>query len=187
MQGEQAMRRLVRELLQRQKARLIAIGLLLLLNILSFAVIGIFQTPALERKRGTTAEQRKQLDALARGDVTAAYRTARSDLEKIQSRILPKRRFAALLGEIAESSSQCGVTTDSITYKPDFIKDRKLLAYQITMAVSGRYSGVRCFLYEMQTREDLVVVDGFVLKNDDAYKENVSMELKLTAYLRDDA
>lgn len=181
------MKRQALELLQSQKPRVIAIGLLLILNIISFMFIGVFQKPALVRKKAAWTEQRKRLDSLARGDVTAAYRTARDDLEKIQSMIPPKRGFAALLGEITESSSQCGASVADITYKPDPIKDRKLLAYHITVSVKGRYSGVRCFLYDMQTRKDLVVIDGVALKNDDAYKENVSMELKLTAYLRDGA
>lgn len=181
------MRRQALELLQKQRPWLTAIGILLALNIIGFAYVGLIQAPGLERKKAVAAEQRKRLDALARGDVTAAYRTAQEDLKKLESRILPKRRFAALLGEITDSASQCGVTADSITYKPEFIKERKLLAYKMTVSVSGRYSGVRCFLYEMQTREDLVVIDSLALKNEEVYSENVSMQLMLTAYLREGA
>jgi len=187
MQGDTAVKRQILELLQRHRTWLTAIGILLVLNIICFAVIGLYQTPALKREREESAERRKRLDALARGDVTAAYRNAQGDLKKLEAMIPPKRSFAALLGELSDSASQCGVSTDSITYKPDFVKERKLIAYKITVSVHGRYSGVRCFLYEIQTRGDLVVIDSLSLKNDDAYVENVSMELLLTAYLRDGA
>jgi type IV pilus assembly protein PilO len=181
------MKQSVLELYQRKKNWLIAIGLLLLLNIFSFAGIALFQQPALDLKKGMVTEQRKGLDAMAGGDATAIYRKGKSDLEKIQAMIPPKRRFASLLGEIMDSATVCHVSSDSLTYKPEYLRERKLLAYRVSLSVSGRYAALRCFLYEMQTRKELVVVDGITLKNGDPYAEKVSMELKLTVYLRDDA
>jgi len=179
------MKQQVLELLQRKRPWLIAIGLLLLLNITTFVLIGIFQKPALERKKVAWSEQRKRLDALARGDVTVAYRNAKADLEKLQAMIPDKRRFPSLLGQIMESSSLCSVASDSLTYKPLTLKDQNLFAYEVSMSVNGRYAAIRCFLYEMQTLEQLVVVDGIKLSNKDPYVENVTMELQMTAYLRD--
>jgi len=179
------MKQQVLVLFRRKRPWLIAIGILLLLNIISFVFIGIFQNPALERKKGVWSEQRKRLDALARGDVTTAYLNAKADLERLQAMIPDKRRFPSLLGQIMDSSSLCSVATDSLTYKPQSIKEQKLLAYEMSMSVSGRYSAVRCFIYEMQTMEQLVVIDGIKLSNEDPYAENVSMELRMTAYLRD--
>lgn len=179
------MKQQVLELVQRKRPWLIAIVLLLLLNTAAFVFIGFFQKPALERKKGAWSEQRKRLDALARGDVTAAYRNAKADLERLQTMIPEKRRFPSLLGQIMESSSLCSVATESLTYKPKSVKEQQLFSYDVSMSVSGRYSAIRCFLYEMQTLEQLLVIDGIKLSNEDAYAENVSMELRITAYLRD--
>jgi hypothetical protein len=179
------MKQQVLELIQKKRPWLIAIGVLLFMNILASVLIGMIQVPALDQKKVAWSEQRKRLDALARGDVTTAYRNAKADLEKIQAMIPEKRRFPSLLGEIMESSAACTVSTGAITYKPKSIKEQKLLAYEITMSVSGRYSAVRCFLYKMQTMEDLVVIDGIRLSNENPYAEDVTMELGLTAYLKD--
>jgi hypothetical protein len=179
------MKQSVLELYHRKKLWLLAAGLLLLLNIFSFAGIVLFQQPALDQKKRIVTEKQKGLSDAARDDSNAFYRNGKSDLEKIQSMILPKRRFAYLLGEIMDSSTLCNVSTDSLVYKPEPIRERKLLSYRIVLSLSGRYAALRCFLNEMQTRKDLVVIDGITLKNEDPYTEKVSMELRLTAYLRD--
>jgi hypothetical protein len=180
-------KKFVLELYHRKKNWVIGIGLLLFLNIISFAGIAFFQRPALEHKRALATERQKDLDALTGGDVSAVYRVGKSDLGKLQAMIPPKRRFAPLLGEIMESTTVCRISTESLTYKPEYLRERKLLAYRIALSVNGRYASLRCFLYEMQTKKELVVIDGITLKSDDPYAENVSMELKLTAYLRDEA
>lgn len=181
------MKKFVLELYHRKKNWVIGIGLLLFLNIISFAGIAFFQRPALEHKRALATERQKDLDALTGGDVSAVYRVGKSDLGKLQAMIPPKRRFAPLLGEIMESTTVCRISTESLTYKPEYLRERKLLAYRIALSVNGRYASLRCFLYEMQTKKELLVIDGITLKSDDPYAENVSMELKLTAYLRDEA
>jgi len=181
------MRELALELYQRKKPWLIAIGLLLLLNIMALVGIALFQQPVLNQKKELVTEQQKGLDAMAHGDRSSVYRNGKRDLEKLQAMIPPKREFAPLLGEIMDSSSECHVSSDSLTYKPEFLKERNLLVYHISLSVSGRYEAIRCFLYKMQTRKELVVIDGFTLKNEDPYAEKVTMDLQLTAYLRDGA
>lgn len=164
----------------------VAIGVLLLLDIISFSLISFHQSPVLERRKSAWTEQRKRLDAMTRGDTTFAdYSKAKRDLEKIAAMIPSRRNFPALLGEIVKSSSLCGVAVDSISYKPSHIRERNLLAYGITMSVTGRYASLRCFLYQVQTMRELVAVDGLSFSNQDPYVEKVTMELKMTAYLRD--
>lgn len=181
------MRELALELYQRKKPWLIVIGLLLLLNIVAIVGIAFFQQPVVEHKKEIAKERQKGLDAMAHGDASSVYRNARKDLEKLQAMIPPKREFAPLLAEIMDSSGECHVSNDSLTYKPEFLPERNLLVYHISLSVSGRYEAIRCFLYKMQTRKELVVIDSITLKNEDPYAEKVTMDLQLTAYLRDGA
>jgi Tfp pilus assembly protein PilO len=181
------MRQLALELYQQKKPWLIVIGLLLLLNIIAMVGIALFQLPVLDSKKELVTEQRKSLEATAHGDANSVYRNGKRDLEKLQAMIPSKRGFAPLLGEITDFSTECHVSSDALTYKPEYLKERNLLVYHIELSVSGRYSAIRCFLYKMRTIKELVVIDSLTLKNGDPYKENVSMELKLTAYLRDGA
>jgi len=55
------------------------------------------------------------------------------------------------------------------------------------MSVAGRYGGVKAFLFDLQMLEGLAVIDGISLSSDDPYTEQVTMEARLTVYLRDDA
>lgn len=187
LSGEKAMKQTVLALFQRKKPWLIAIGVLLLLNIIAIAGIAFFQLPAVLQKKELVTKQQKSLEALVRGDENAIYRKGKSDLVKLQETIPPKRGFAPLLAEIMDSSAECNLSTDSLTYKPEHLSQRNLLVYRIVLSVSGRYSAIRCFLHNMQARKELVVIDAMTLDNDDPYAENVSMELRLTVYLRDGA
>jgi Tfp pilus assembly protein PilO len=160
---------------------------LLLLNVIAGAGIFLFQKPVLERKKALVEEQRKELDVQVRGDANSVYRNGMRDLDTLRGMIPSKQQFAPLLGDFMDTAKECHVSTDSLTYKPEYLDQRNLLVYHVSLSVSGRYSAIRCYLYTMQTRKELVVIDTISMKNEDPYAENVSMELRLTAYLRDDA
>jgi len=181
------MRQSLKALYQRKKPWLIVIGLLLLLNASAIVALLFFQQPLLNQKKELVKEQRKGLDAQVRGDVNSVYRDGKSDLEKLQTMIPAKRQFAPLLAEIMADAAACHVSSDALTYKPEHLGQKNLLVYHISLSVSGRYADLRCYLYKMQTRKDLVVIDAVMLKSEDPYVEKVSMDLKLTTYLRDGA
>ena len=181
------MRQTLLALWQLKKPWFISIGALLLLNLIAATGIFLFQRPLLEQKMKLVTEQQKELDAQVRGDTSSVYRNGKRDLEKLQTFIPPKSQFAPLLGEIMGIATECQVSTDSLTYKPDYLKQRNLLLYHVSLSVTGRYSALRCYLYKMQTMKELVVIDTISLKSGDPYKEKVSMTLQLTTYLRDGA
>jgi Tfp pilus assembly protein PilO len=181
------MRQSVLALYQRKKPWLLLIGVLILLNIIAIVGMVFFQKPLLDQKKELVTEQRNGLDALVRGDANSVYRDGKRDLEKLQGMIPPKRKFAPLLAEIMGAAAECHVSSDSLTYKPEYLDQKNLLIYHISLSVSGRYADIRCYLYKMQTRKELVVIDAVTLKNEDPYAEKVSMELQLTTYLRDGA
>jgi len=181
------MRQSLKALYQRKKPWLMVIVLLLLLNTGAIVALLFFQLPRLNQKRELVAEQRQGLAALERGDANSVYRDGKSDLEKLQAMIPSKRQFAPLLADIMADAAECHVSSDALTYIPESLGQKKLLVYHVSLVVSGRYADIRCYLYKMQTRKDLVVIDSVMLKNDDPYVEKVSMDLKLTTYLRDGA
>lgn len=181
------MRQFLMTLYQRKKPWLMVIVLLLLLNTGAFVAILFFQHPMLKQKKELVTEQRKDLDAQVRGDESSVFRKGKSDLAKLQAMIPAKRQFAPLLAEIMADAAACHLSSDALTYKPEHLGQKNLLVYQISLSVSGRYADIRCYLYKMQTRKDLVVIDAVLLQNEDPYVEKVSMDLKLTTYLRDGA
>lgn len=181
------MKQALLELIRLKRRWLIALGLLLLVNAALFALIGAWQEPALGESRRAWNDLRGRAAALGRGDVTAAYRQGKSDLERLRGMIPARREFPRLLGDIMDAAASSGVAVGGLSYKPQVVKDENLLAYGVTMSVNGRYAAVKSFLADLQGNRELVVIDGVGLSNPDPFVESVSMELRLTVYLREGA
>lgn len=181
------MRDALLEFARRKMRVLIAAILLFALTVALFVVVDGYQKPEIATAQQKWSELRGQAALAGQRDVSAMYRQSRSDLEKLRERIPPRRQFPQLLGDILEQAASSGVTTGPITYKPHAIKDEKLLAYELAMGVSGKYSAVKSFLTDLQKKQELVVVDDVSWINSDAFEENVTMDLHITIYLREDA
>lgn len=181
------MKQVLLELLRLKKRSLITICLLLLSNAVLYAIISGYQDAALVEAHTKWSNLRSRLAAADRGDVNVAYRQGKSDLEKLRSMIPLKREFPRVLGDILDAAASSGVATGSITYKPQVLKDENLLAYAVTMPTSGSYAAVKSLLADLQKNHELVVIDGVSLANSDPFAESVSMELRLTVYLREGA
>jgi hypothetical protein len=180
---ESAMMQLLLEIIRRNKPWLLAAALLAVANIIFPAATAIYQAPALQKQR----EAWKRLSSTSRNDPGEAYRTGKKDLEKLQTMIPSRRRFPYVLGELLDAAASCSVIPGDLKYKSKVVKDRKLLAYEVTMPVTGQYGAIKLFLSELQAKEGLMVIDDIKLSNDDPYVEKVTMEVKLTVYLKDDA
>lgn len=181
------MNQILLELLRLKKRSLIAIGLLLMVNIVLYLFVSAYQQPALVESHAKWSNLRSRVAVSDRGDVNIIYRQGKSDLEKLRSMIPLKRQFPSVLADIMETAASSGVSTGSITYLPQVLKDENLLAYAVTMTTSGSYAAVKSLLADLQKNHELVVVDGVSLTNSDPFMESVSMELRLTVYLREGA
>ncbi len=171
----------------RKKRILIAVALLAVMTVALFVAVDGYQEPEIAAAQQKWSELRRQVVLAGVGDVSATYRNGKADLEKLGERIPTRRQFPQLLGEILEQAASSGVTTGPITYKPREIRDEKLLAYELSLGVSGRYAAVKSFLADLQKHRELLVVDDVSWVNSDVFEENVTMDLRITIYLREDA
>jgi type IV pilus assembly protein PilO len=185
--GGGSMKEILSELFRLKRRSMIASATLVLINVLLYAVSTAWLTPALNATRRGWNDLSGRVVAIGRGDVASVYRQGKSDLEKLKPRIPLKRDFPRLLGDIMEAASSSGVVMGGITYKPQKVKDENLLAYGVTMSVNGSYAAVKSFLADVQKNRELLVVDGISLSNSDLFEENVTMDLRLTVYLREGA
>jgi type IV pilus assembly protein PilO len=181
------MRQILLELFRLERRSLIVIAGLVLVNCLLLAAIGVYQWPAMDRARHARDDLRGRVAALGRGDVTSLYRRGTADLERLRTRIPAKRDFARVLSEVIDTVAANNLTLGGVTYKPQRIKDEALLAYGVTLSVSGRYAGIKSLIGDLQKERELVVVDGVSLSNGSPYEENIAMDLHLTVYLREGA
>jgi type IV pilus assembly protein PilO len=181
------MREALLETLRLNKRLLIAAGLLALVTLGLFVTVGSYQAPAIADAQVKWNDLRRRAAAAGRGDVTSAYKQGQIDLRTLTERIPLKRQFPQVLGDLMEAAASNGVVAGALTYKPELVKGENLLAYALTMKISGRYAAVKSFLADLLNTRELIVVDGFSLSNSDPFEEDVSMDLRLTVYLREGA
>jgi type IV pilus assembly protein PilO len=187
MPDGEAVKPLMLEFLRLKRGALIAIALLALVALILSLVVDGYQEPKIAAIQTKWSELRRQLALGDQRDVASVYRQGGIDLETVRGRIAPRRQFARLLGEILEQAASSGVVAGQLSYKPRAIKEEKLLAYAVTMSVSGRYAAVKSFLTDLLDSRELVVVEEFSMANSDLFEEKVVMDLLLTIYLREDA
>jgi type IV pilus assembly protein PilO len=181
------MNRILLEILRRKRIVIAIILSLTVLNVILVSVIASYQEPKLEISRSKWIELRRLVARAGHADALSLHRQGIVDLEKLNTRIPPKREFARLISDILQAASDSGVTTGSISYKPLQIKDEALLSYKLTMAASGDYAAVKSYLSDLQQNRELIVVDSVSLENSDLFSENVVMNMSITIYLREGA
>ncbi|BCS53666.1 type 4a pilus biogenesis protein PilO [Geobacter sp. SVR] len=177
----------LQEIYRLKKRLVLVVGLLAILNVALACAVGYYTSPAVVEAQARWNDLRRKVALTGRGDVDAIYRQGKTDLETLKGRIPLKREFPRVLGDILEAASASGVTTANVSYKPQTVKDERLLAYGITMNVGGSYAALKSFIADLLKNRELVVVDGLSLVNADPYQESVTMNLHVTVYLREGA
>lgn len=111
------------------------------------------------------------------------YRNGLADIETFRGKIYPKRQFARFIGELYEMTAKNGLELTSITYKPTLDKEEKLLNYALTLSVSGTYSQLKRFLYDLGAgNSNLLVVDSIAIAASGAAAESVTLQLSITSW-----
>jgi type IV pilus assembly protein PilO len=175
----------LRELYIQKRRLLIILAVLLAVNICLYALLNAYLAPSIIASRASWNDLRQRVAVAGRSDVASVYRRGVDDLKKIMLKVPVKRQFPRVLGDILDNAASSGVVTGAVSYKPQIIKGQEeLMAYNVTVAVSGSYAAVKSFLGDMQKSSDLIVVEEISLLNGDLFEETVSMELKLSVYLQ---
>lgn len=173
------------ELARLKRRMLILMAGVLLLSAGLVLFINWYQAPAITRAQTRWNDLRQQVALAGKFDVTAAYRQGKSDLDAVRGRIPLKRQFPRVLGDLLDAAAASGVATGAVSYRPESVKDENLLAYRITMNVSGGYAAVKSFLADLSGIRELVVIDGLTMSNTDYFGDSPNMTIKLTVYLRE--
>jgi type IV pilus assembly protein PilO len=175
---------LLKETLLAWKRTFSLVIFLLLLNIVLFIYLSLYQEPRVTSLQTSWFEKRQQSSRTDIRDADTIYAEGTKDLQAWNSRILPQRDFARLIGELFETASNNSVAVKSVAYKPGSLKEQGLLAYSIDFSVSGRYAGVKSFIYDLMRSRQIMVLEGLSLANGSQTKEDVELKLKLTTYFR---
>ncbi len=175
------------EIVRQKKNALLLVGILLFCNIGVFVGINNYLTPTATSLQLKWSELRRKVADTGRLDINALYKQGQADLTNIAERVLAKRHFPRVLGDILDTAASNNVSSGNISYKQEVVKDQKLLAYIVTMNVNGSYAGVKSFLADMLVAEELIVIDSLTISQSDPMTENVTMGLNMTVYMREGA
>lgn len=172
------------EIVKQKWRHIVVVVLLLVLNSALGIYVSTSQAPDLIEKQKIWSSLRRQNSSTVRVDAESLYRLGNADLTKLKTRIPAKREFARILGEIYEMASGTAVDVEKISYKPVAIKEDVLQCYELTLTVNGSYAATKSFLADLLKNRELMVVDSVSFANQDMFSEHVTMDLRLTLYLR---
>jgi type IV pilus assembly protein PilO len=184
MQGGAAMKQALLELIRQKKRLLLAALALLVINVVLYALTVAYIDPRIAVSQASWTDLRQRVAVAGRADVATVYSRGVADMKALQSRIPVKRQFPRVLGDILDAAASSSLVTGNVSYKPQTVKGRNLLAYGVSMSVGGSYAAVKSFLGDIQKMNELIVVDHMALSNSDLYEENVVMDIRLTVYLQ---
>lgn len=180
------MNQVILEIARQRRRILAAILVLLLFNSVVLVFLKGYLASAVSDAQAKWSDLRRRAAVAGQNDASTIYRRGKADLEQLKVHIPHKSQFPRLLGGIFDTAASDGVRVGAVSYKPAVVKENTaLLSYGITLSVSGSYAGVKNFLADMQKSEELIVLDGMAMSNNDPYEENVIMDLRLTLYLQE--
>jgi type IV pilus assembly protein PilO len=184
MYGINQMTQFLSEIAKQKWRHIVVVVLLLVLNGALGIYVSTVQNPDLIEKQKTWSSLRRQNSSAVRVDAETLYRLGNADLTKLKTRIPAKREFARILGDLYEMASSDAVDVEKVSYKMVAIKEDALQCYELSFAVNGSYAATKSFLADLLKNQELMVVDSVSLSNQDMFTEHVTMDLRLTLYLR---
>ena len=114
------------------------------------------------------------------------YARGNRDLQTFRQAIPTKKELTGLIGEIFSLASTSGLKIDRISYKPERLKDVRLLQYGLSFNVSGTYNQVKKFAHIIEQSSRLLTIDDMSLNTGQQGKD-VDLKLNLTTFFRDES
>jgi len=177
---------LLKQILLLRKRTFIVIAVLFVVAVAFQLFIKLYQDPMVKELQTESMKLREQEGrGAALQDRDALYRNGLADLAKFREKIYPKKQFARFIGELYEMASKSGLELTSITYKPSLSKEDKLLSYALTLSVSGKYSQLKKFIYDLGSgNSTILVIDSIAMTTAGSTTESVQLQLLITSWFK---
>lgn len=172
-----------------RKRTVIAIAILFAVALALQLFINLYQNSRVETLQ---AEWMKLRELEGRGallqDRETLYKKGMADLAKFSDKVYPKNQFAKFIGELYEMASKNGLELTAITYKPSVGKEDQFLNYTLTLSLSGKYSQLKRFIYDLGSgSSNVLVIDSISITTSGATAEAVQLQLAITSWFRKEA
>ena len=176
--------RLVLEYIKSAPKWFIFIGILLAVNICLYLYASLVQQREIGSLQTTWTHNRDAAGQRGGTDVATIYRQGTADFKDFRARILPKKDFARFVGSIFNTASHNSVACKGITFTVAPVKNEDLIAYSLSLNVTGKYAGIKSFIADIGRKKEILSIDTISLSNVDATGDAVDLKLVLTVYLR---
>jgi Tfp pilus assembly protein PilO len=166
----------------------ILLGVLLILNLLLFAVIEQFVTPRVAEQKSRFLQRQAEVRQLLRnrGGATntpeQAYFMAVEDLSKFHQMIPDYQEFTGLIEELLVLSSRAGLNINRVAYNSSPLKESGLLKLDLQFNVVGDYDQIKTFIHSLEQSARLIAINQIGLQGAD--DEGVNLRLNLETYFR---
>jgi Tfp pilus assembly protein PilO len=177
---------LLKQILMLRKRTFIVITVLFAVALAFQLFLKLHQNPMVEKLQAELMKLREQEGrGAALQDRETLYRNGIADLAKFRERIYPKNQFVRFIGELYEMASKSGLELTSITYKPSLSKEDNLLSYALTLSVSGKYSQLKKFIYDLGSgNSNILVIDSIAMTASGPSVESVQLQLLITSWFK---
>lgn len=180
---------ILKQIVLLRKRTIIAIVVLFAVALALQLFINLYQS---DRVVTLQAEWMKLRELEGRGavlqDKETLYKNGLADLAKFREKVYPKNQFARFIGELYELASKDGLELTAITYKPSMAKEDQFLSYALTLSVSGKYTQLKRFIYDLGAGgSNVLVIDSMSITTSGANAESVQLQLAVTSWFKMEA
>jgi Tfp pilus assembly protein PilO len=113
---------------------------------------------------------------------------ARKDLSQVWAVLPAERDFSPLALGISEEAKRDHVTLPALSYKTEPTVVANTSKGLLQGAMSGRYEDLRRFIYDLETAEELLLIENLELARSGSGQDEVlTFNIKIATYLRSDA
>ncbi len=178
---------LSRRVLSERRGLMIPLLSALAINI-GVLVLGVFPLQASvagdETRAGMVQRDLAEAQRLQRvaNDTRGSQQRADQDLKKFYSDVLPASYADArtlLYLRLRTISRQTGLAFADSTFDPEPVDDSSLMRLRVDATLTGEYSNIRRFLYDLETAEEFFIVESVKLAPSSAKDGGGSLEVVL--------
>lgn len=132
---------------------------------------------ALEQERTSARQQlNRHVDA----------KQARKDMARVLARLPDQRDFAPLALGLTEQARAQHVRVPGLSYQVEKTEIALVRKAVLQGAVSGRYEDLRRFIYNLETAQELLLIEDLQVAGTRAQDQSVTFNMRIVTFLRTD-
>jgi Tfp pilus assembly protein PilO len=160
-------------------------GLALNIGVLALGVFPLQASVSGDEERAITIKSdlanAQRLERLA-NDTRTSQQRADEDLKKFYSEVLPSNHAEArdlLYSQLRTIARQTGLAFSASSFEPEVVDDSSLIRFREDVTLTGDYSNIRRFLYDVETAEEFFIVQSVKLGQSNQRTGSGSLEVVL--------